>query len=144
MRELRSLEADAHKKVLAMTANEDRELTGWIKISPTVDSGADEHVIPVGSFEGVKLQESEGSKAGRRYVTANGQNVPNTGEKVVPMMTNEGLPLRVAWQVTDVVKPLLSVSKLEERGHIVIMGGGRPQTASKGSRDEVEEAKWHL
>jgi len=37
------------------------------------------------------------------------------------MMTNDGLDLKVTWQVTKVVKPLLSVSKLTLNGNAVIL-----------------------
>jgi hypothetical protein len=84
-------------------------------------------VAPEDEFNSSPLEESEGSKKGRRYIAANGQKVPNLGQRVVKMSTDDGLPLQVCWQVTKVVKPLLSVSKLTSNGNVVVLDKNHPR-----------------
>jgi hypothetical protein len=93
---------------------------GWRRVTVTVDSGSADHVAPEDEFGATPLEESEGSKKGRRYIAANGQKVPK-------MSTDDGLPLQVCWQVTKVVKPLLSVSKLTSNGNVVILDKNHPR-----------------
>ena len=50
----------------------------------TIDSGAADHVMPVGWVNSVKKEESEGSKKGLHYVAASGQRIPNVGQQRVP------------------------------------------------------------
>jgi len=83
---------------------------GWKKVVATVDSGSADHVAPEGEFSNIKMEPSEGSRKGRKYVAANGHKVPNLGQKKVPLLTDDGKQLVITWQVTKVVKPLLSVS----------------------------------
>ena len=100
---------------------------GWKKVTVTVDSGSADHVAPEDEFNSSPLEESEGSKKGRRYIAANGQKVPNLGQRVVKMSTDDGLPLQVCWQVTKVVKPLLSVSKVTSNGNVVVLDKNHPR-----------------
>jgi phosphohistidine swiveling domain-containing protein len=102
-------------------------MNGWKKVTVTVDSGSADHVAPEDEFSSSPLEESEGSRKGRRYIAANGQKVPNLGQRVVKMSTDDGLPLQVCWQVTKVVKPLLSVSKLTSNGNVVILDKNHPR-----------------
>jgi len=100
---------------------------GWRKVTVTVDSGSADHVAPEEEFSSSPLEESEGSKKGRRYIAANGQRVPNLGQRKVEMSTEDGQGLHVCWQVTKVVKPLLSVSKLTSNGNVVILDKYHPR-----------------
>ena len=110
-----------------MSVEEQKPKGGWKKVTVTVDSGSADHVAPEAEFSAFQLEESEGSKKGRRYVAANGQRVPNLGQRKVAMATEDGRGLHVVWQVTKVVKPLLSVSKLTSNGNVVILDKYHPR-----------------
>ena len=127
------LEEDVGALVLETEANQVMMMTsesahdGWRRVTVTVDSGSADHVAPEEEFAATPLEESEGSKKGRRYIAANGQKVPNLGQRVVKMATDDGLPLQVCLQVTKVVKPLLSVSKLTSNGNVVVLDKNHPR-----------------
>ena len=63
----------------------------WI----TVDSGASENVIPDWMASQFKVKPSTGSRNGVQYVAANGNMMPNRGEKDVKVTTEERIPLRL-------------------------------------------------
>ena len=89
----------------------------------TIDSGAAESVMPEGMLHGIKLEESEGSRRGVHYVTANGGKMPNLGEKKVFFRTKDGGTSSVVFQVTHARKPLASVSRIVQKGNRVVFGG---------------------
>ena len=73
---------------------DDQELT------LTIDSGASKNVIGRGMAPGVPIVESEGSKAGVMYVTANGDKMQNKGQQHIYATTQEGENCRLNMQVT--------------------------------------------
>ena len=68
----------------------------------------------------VKVRASQGSREGVRYVTANGGTMSNQGEKHIHVLITEGHKCMVNMQVTDVKKPLLSVSRICDARHDVV------------------------
>ena len=94
----------------------------WEVIEMAVDSGASETVIPEEMIQAAKLQPSEASKRGVQYEVANGQRIPNLGQKAFQGMSDEGVLRGVTAQVCDVNKPLLSVSRLVKAGNTVVFG----------------------
>lgn len=88
----------------------------WI----TVDSGASENVIAESMAPQFKVKESQGSRDGVVYVAANGETMPNRGEKDVKVVTAEGHKCMLKMQVTDVQKPLMSVARICDAGHRVV------------------------
>ena len=101
------------------------EYPGYVKVTATVDSGSAEHAMPSKSFD--KVPTTKGPKFGRKYLTANGEKIANEGEKVLKMQTMTGMPIGVRWQMTQVVKPLLSVKKLSAGGNTVILEEQNPR-----------------
>ena len=89
------------------------------ELTITIDSGASENVIARGMVPGVPIVESAGSKAGVMYVTANGDTMPNKGQQHIYAITPEGEKCRLNMQVTDVNKPLMSVARICDAGHVV-------------------------
>ena len=67
---------------------------------------------------------SEASKAGVRYEVANGKEILNLGEKLLPVVTDEGSWRGMLAQVADVSKALQSVRALVRSGHVVVFGDG--------------------
>ena len=70
----------------------------------------------------VAVCETEASKRGSCFYAANGDEIPNLGEKHVPMITAEGQAVRMKYQVADVVRPLCSVSAICDRDNTVVFG----------------------
>ena len=95
----------------------------WEQITFAVDSGASETVIPDDMLESIPLQPSESARKGVQYEVANGERLPNLGEKMVMGVTEqEGLKRTIKAQVCPVNKPLLSVHRLVQAGNTVVFG----------------------
>ena len=93
----------------------------WEEVDMAVDSGASETVIPEDILPQVDLKPSVGSRKGVLYEVANGERIPNLGEKVVTGLTDqEGLERAIRAQVCQVNKPLLSVHRLVQAGNTVV------------------------
>jgi hypothetical protein len=91
----------------------------YTKVSAIVDSGAVEHVLPPSCLPRVRMTESPGSRAGKRYLSATGEAIPNLGQKVLYGKTREGQPRNITFQIAPVRKPLISVAKMCEAGNDV-------------------------
>ncbi len=93
----------------------------WKKLSIAVDSGACENVIDAAEeVPGYPVEESRASRAGVTYATAAGEEIPNLGEVMLPMVTTEGSKGKMKMQVAEVTKPLASVKRICEAGHMVV------------------------
>ena len=68
-----------------------------------------------------ELKPSKGSRGGIKHVTANCSLMNNKGEKDVKVRTKEGHKCVMKMQVTDVQKPLMSVSRICDAGHRVVL-----------------------
>lgn len=104
----------------------------WI----TVDSGASENVIAEKMAPMTKTRPSRGSQSGVQYVTANGSCMKNQGEKHLKVVTQEGQKCTINMQVTDVQKPLMSVSRICDAGRRVVFAkeGGYIENLMDGKR----------
>ena len=94
----------------------------------------------------VVTRESWGSKRGQSYEVANGDEIPNQGEKkfVAYMTTVEGRDSEgrgVTAQVCDVHRPLMSVKKMCKAGHRVIFDeeGSYIESKETGERLRIVE-----
>ena len=84
----------------------------WIELEVTVDPGACISVMPSASCEGIDIAENELSRNGAEYKVANGATIPNLGERRCEVMTAGSLqPKRITFQVADVHKPVLGLSR---------------------------------
>ena len=92
----------------------------WEEITITVDSGASETVAPLSMGVNIPIESSEASLRGVKYEVANGGVVHNKGEKNCIVQAVGGSAKLLCFQVCDVHKPLLAVSKLCEAGNAVI------------------------
>lgn len=129
VKEINGMETKKPKMVKEINAVEDYPR----KLVLTIDSGASENVIGRHAVPRCPMRPSAGSRAGVTYVAANGMQMPNLGEKRVKVRTKEGCCCELKMQVTDVRKPLMSVSKICDAGHRVTFwseGGG-----DRGERD---------
>ena len=57
------------------------------------------------------------AKNGVRYMTADGNELPDLGTKQIPFRTREGHDCGVNWQIADIQRPLLSVTTLTAAGN---------------------------
>ena len=86
------------------------------KISALVDSGAAAHVLPATVLEDYPVVAGS-AKNGVRYMTADGNELPDLGTKQIPFRTREGHDCGVNWQIADIQRPLLSVTTLTAAGN---------------------------
>ena len=102
-----------------------QELPEWERVVLTVDSGASDTVVPPHVARNLPLLPS--AKVGIEYEVANGGVVVNLCERRGEMNTRDGGPcFLMSFQVVEVHKPLLAVSKLIEFGHTVTMNMADP------------------
>ena len=95
---------------------------GWVKIRAVVDSGAGQSVGPRSLADPSKIKPSAGSKAGQCFTSASGDSLPNEGELVLAAVSEDGRSMQATFQVADITRPLLSVSKICEKGHMLCLG----------------------
>ena len=83
--------------------------------------------MPISLCSDIPLRESEQQRSGLEYEVANGQAIPNEGERRCLMMTRGATgPKRVTFQVTEVHKALLSITRAADVGyerHLNAQGG---------------------
>ena len=115
--------------------------TGWTEIKVTVDSGACDTVMPLSMCAHIPHLPSEMSKNGGVYEVANKETIPNVGERrCVVMTSNGGGEKRITFQIADVHKPLLSISKLADQGFACVLtrDGGWLEHIETGERIPVQ------
>jgi hypothetical protein len=105
------------------TINEADFQGNWERIRAVMDSGATVPVMSPSTGRHYKGTESEASKAGVMYACANGDTIPNLGEKSMPVVTKEGTVRGYFSQMADVTTPLQSVRHLYKSGHVVVFDG---------------------
>ena len=89
-----------------------------------MDSSAIVTVIHPHVGKGYDIGLGETSRAGVMYEIANGEEILNLGEKLMPVMTAEGSWRGLRAQVADISKALQSVRALVKAGHVVVFGAG--------------------
>ena len=92
----------------------------WQEIELAVDSGASETVVSEDMLPEVETKEGAASRRGVEYEVANGEKIPNLGEKKFQGTTHEGNVRNITAQVCDVNKALLSVKKVMSAGNRVV------------------------
>jgi hypothetical protein len=94
----------------------------WELVSSIVVSGATVPVPPpnIGDAAGYELEESPGSRAGITYEVANGNEIPNLGQKFLAVVIAEGTVRGYSTQCADVTKPLQAVRALMANQHAVV------------------------
>ena len=89
------------------------------KLMVTVDSGAAESVMNETHAPSVPTRTSKGSITGVEHVNATGTTMPNPGEKILPVILNNGEECSLRMQITDVHQAFLCVSRVCDSGHTV-------------------------
>ena len=102
-----------------------------------VDSGASETVVNEEMLPDVEVKEGPASKRGVEYEVANGEKIPNLGEKKFRGVTIEGKSRNITAQVCDVNKALLSVKKVMSAGNRVVFDGDGSYIEDKASGEKM-------
>ena len=89
----------------------------WVLVELTADTGACDTVMPIEMCESIPIVPSLQSIRELKYEVANGQEIPNLGERRCLMWTEHGsAPLLINMQVANVHKALLSLSRCADMG----------------------------
>ena len=116
---------------LSLMEGEDK---GWVEIEVTIDSGACDTVMPTSLCSHISIITTADSRRGMEYEVANGETIPNVGERHCLQMSEDSQqPKRITFQVADIHKPLLSVSRCADLGYKCVLdekGGGLIDTTS--------------
>ena len=103
-------------KELSPVITEKSDMSGWMCIKGVMDSGASESVAPPSMCPEVEVTPSVGSKAGQNYISASDDLLPNLGEQLIDVVTDDGRDGRVRYQIAEVTRPLNSVSEICDAG----------------------------
>ena len=89
---------------------------GWKFIKGVMDSGATDSVIHPSECADYEIQESAGSKAGQNWTSASGGVIPNLGQKILEVVTEDGVESRIKYQAADVSRTLNSITEICDAG----------------------------
>ena len=95
----------------------------WVLLKPTVDSGAVDTLTSVKHVKGVKIRETNASRAGMRYTSASKHVIKNLGEAPIQGKGESGENIGMIAQVGDKChKMLIAVRNCVQAGNMVIFG----------------------
>ena len=102
----------------------------------TIDSGAAEHVV--GPMDLPHLPVGP-SRKHIQYTMANGHKTSKRGEQQVRAVTQDGHEIAFKAQVTDVHRPLMSVSRICDKGNRVVFEdhGGYIESMTTGDKIQI-------
>ena len=107
----------------------------WVQVPCAVDSGACANVSPENIF---KLADAATLKLEPKFFGADGSPIINLGMLVAEGVSEEGIGLKLDFDLAKVTRPLLSVFKMTAAGHKVQFNevGGFIQV--KGSNQKIK------
>ncbi len=100
--------------------------------------------MPSDMLPNEELVEGEAKKNGVRYVAANGGKMENLGEKKVRFRRGGSSAVSsITFQVTEVGKPLASVSRILDKGNTVVFSrkGSYIMNEATGEKIPIQEEK---
>ena len=103
----------------------------WIIVQIVVDSGASETVVGQDALPGTPFEESPDSRRNVCYEVVDGTRVPAMDQKRFVIRTQQGIERSITAQVTNVNKPLLSVSQICGKDHRVVFDKEASYTEDK-------------
>ena len=141
-----AVEVSANQYLGILTKKKDNSISNitpvdeWIEIEVTVDSGACDTVMPASWCKGIAIVKSSIAD-GEEYEVANGESIPNLGERRCLLMTlGSTTAKKIVFQVADVHKPLLSISRCADMGFFTVFNktGGYLEDQVTGERVPLE------
>ena len=85
-----------------------------------VDSSAVDNVLPKSVCTEYPLEATSKSQSGVGFEGANGSRIKHFGQGRFRVKTSAKNNMNTTWEVADVRKPLISASRLLERGHKLV------------------------
>ena len=100
-------EKEDEDKPLSLAEKLRKKLSNMVKIRKglTVDSGAADHVMPVGWLIMFVVLKSIGAIRGVHYVAADGTRIANVGQQLIRFMTIDGTWTEIMFQLAAIHKP---------------------------------------
>ena len=103
-----------------------------------LDSGCCNHVLDTDGAPGSLVSASPGSRRGQNFIVGNGERVPNDGQACLHMEDsgNAGqvTPVQSTFQVAEVSRPLMSVSKICYKGYAFLFNKDGAQILDQDRR----------
>ncbi len=94
----------------------------FIEVEMTLDTGATVHAADRVDLPGHTVEESPGSRVGQKFQGAGGKFIDNEGQTMVAMLAPESaVELDCCFQIAKVTRPLLSVTKITEKGIVEVV-----------------------
>ena len=93
---------------------------GGKELMAFVDSGAVDNVLPKSVCTEYPLEATSKSQSGVGFKGANGSHIKHFGQRRLRVKTSAGSNMITTWEVADVRKPLISASRLLDRGHKLV------------------------
>ena len=113
---LAMLDYNADTKAMLSSASTS-DVEEWIEVELTADTGACDTVMPRSMAQHIPIQPSAQSLSSMMYEVADGNEIPNLGERRCVMWTEGSHDARkINMQVADVHKALLSLSRCADMG----------------------------
>ena len=115
-----------HRRIASLTMASDSiapctNKVGWKKVSLAIDSGVCDNVIDAEELlPNFKVHQTKALTSGVKYASPTGEEIPNLGEVMLAMITFEGTKKKMRMKAAAVSRPLASVKKICEAGHMVI------------------------
>lgn len=127
-----------------MTTINNLDRDGWTRSYAIMDFGAAESVAPPSVWKSWPVRETAASYRDQQYNTADGNRIPNLAERVVPVSTEDGLRFNLTYQVAPVTRPLNNVSKICDKGNVVVFdeAGGYIQNMHSGEQRVYMLGTW--
>ena len=97
-----------------------KEPVKWRRIEIAVDSGACESVVDPDELPDHSVKETKASKSDDEFVSATADPIPSMGEMNIVMKTREATMRAMTFTAAPVAKPLGSVKRICQAGHIVV------------------------
>ena len=116
--------------------------SGWEKLQMILDSGASVSVVPPSVGGDYEVVRGEAAMAGVKYEIADGSQIPNLGEKFLPIVTREKSWRGLKVEVADIAQAFQSVRSLVKTGHRVVFGDGPDGTAHYIEHNVTGEVNW--
>ena len=111
---------DPTTTINSVTERNDRA-RGGMELLAFVDSGAVGNVFPKSVCTEYPLEASSKSQSGVGFKGANGSHIKHYGQRRFRVKTSAGSNVNTTWEVADVRKPLISASRLLEKGHKLVL-----------------------
>ena len=112
---------DSTTTINSVTEQNEETRGGGKELLAFVDSGAVDNVLRKSVCTEFPMEATSKSKSGVGFKGANGSHIKQYGQRRFRVRTSAGSNMNTFWKVEDVCKPLVSASRLLERGHKLVL-----------------------